>query len=149
MSESPLAPPSPLRYDWGSRAYTDPPPLGDDQWNELVKRGDKLLQIMMEPTETANQSVFTDFPNLYTTWGYSGYEQDGPELDFEGKGVEAALRAINVSVNQNDWITHHIQHNPKFNKAPDPQTYQVGGKTYRATGARYQTVLNVKDGIMI
>lgn len=149
MSGPSLAPTSPVRYDWGSRAHTDPPPLANDEWNALVERGEKLLRMMLEPTETAVQSEFTDFPEIYITWGYSGYEQDGPELDYEGKSVEEALRAINVSVHQDDWVTHHIQHNPEFNKAADPQTYQIGDKTYRATGARYHTVLNVRDGVMM
>lgn len=56
---------NPPRYDWGSRPETDPPPLSNDEWNELVQRGEKLLRIMMGPTETATQSEFTNFPDEY------------------------------------------------------------------------------------
>lgn len=76
-------------------------------------------------------------------------EQPGPEMDWDGKGIDAALTGIDVSADPNHWVTHNLQHSPMFNKAADPQTYQVHGKTFRATGARYQTVVNVDEGALM
>jgi hypothetical protein len=104
---------------------------------------------MLEPTSHAPQTPFTDFPADLHKWGYSTYEQAGPDLDYSGKGLEAALRAIGASTNPNDWITHLVQHSPVFNQAADGKQYNVDGAMYPATGARYESVLNPKDGIVM
>lgn len=74
--------------------------------------------------------------------------QDTHDCDWDGEGIAAALKAIGASLDPNDWVMHHIQHNLDFNMAPDSQIYQVGDKTYRATGARFQAAINVNDSIV-
>ncbi|CAO2652349.1 Nn.00g006320.m01.CDS01 [Neocucurbitaria sp. VM-36] len=149
MPDSPVVPNDQIRYDWGEFPATNPPPSSDSEWNELVQRGEKLLRMMIEPTETSKPSTFTDFPDVYYKWGYDMCESDSPDLGLDGKGVATALETIGASLSKNDWLTHEIRHIPDFYGNADIRTYQVGNRTYRATGASYLTAINVNDGIVM
>lgn len=87
----------------------------------------------------------------FTKWGYHSFTED--KFNEYEKGISAVFKDLGISTEQKDhpkgWKTSWVYHNPSHPLNPDSQKYYVDGKEYRATNARYQTQINVEDGVIM
>ncbi|KAF2798750.1 hypothetical protein K505DRAFT_357231 [Melanomma pulvis-pyrius CBS 109.77] len=127
------------------------PIAGDAAWEDNMGKGCKLLSQMRASDSAAGQyftppkdsaaSTFLKYPESFTDWGYSP-ETNG-QLDFfdfeEGASpIRPALKALKIK----DDLT---ESNAIIGWVHDRVT-EHDGKTYKATGAKYYTIINVDAG---
>ncbi|KAF2005965.1 hypothetical protein P154DRAFT_559633 [Amniculicola lignicola CBS 123094] len=138
------------------------PRTSDDDWDRLKCKGSKLLTMMQSDDHEAGQlfdppmdvaaSRWTDFPASFEHWGYSTREEKAfCDMDETDYGVQRALRGLGASTKREDWVCYEVSHGDRTNGAPNlnDQTYKIGDRVYRVTGAYAAIAINKKDGILI
>ncbi|KAF2832313.1 hypothetical protein CC86DRAFT_401084 [Ophiobolus disseminans] len=146
-------------------------PADDNMWKDFVCKGDNLMKAMQASDANAGQlfssgllsaqSVWMSSDAL-ATWGWHLYRGDDSlkvnfleDGDEPGHSLRAALAAlglpnmpsrdasIGLEVARVDHFDDHMS------KPIDEQTYTVGEKVYRATGASLKITINTGVGAII
>ncbi|KAF1956344.1 hypothetical protein CC80DRAFT_362839, partial [Byssothecium circinans] len=146
----------------------------DELWDKASCKGGRLVAAMLGTDEDAGKLIDDkrtppsaashwqgDLKSELAKWGWTDFPTNNldDELrgDFDGFWhVESVTHALRLNGKPGkDNVVYHVEHwDPhkkdfKGNEIPmEQQTYEVDGKTYRATGARYLFVVNYLSGVI-
>lgn len=87
---------------------------------------------LLSPPRNTSQSLFIDFPSLFTRWAYNTYQDDKADLDVEYYGLREALEDIGASLQAGDWKFWRITHGDIR-----PHSVPLGQQIYVVDGHQY------------